>query len=150
MDPRISVFIDRKFGQRVYRLHRWMYRVTGGLLGGTSPMGPMLLLTTKGRRSGEPRTVPLLYMEDGARFVVVGSNGGRPQPPLWLLNLRVHPEAEVQVGRKRHRVRAQILEGAAREPLWQRLGQYYNGWSHYQTLTDRAIPAVVLEPVGKA
>lgn len=146
MDPRVSVFIDRKFGQRVYRLHRWMYRVTGGLLGGASPMGPMLLLTTRGRRSGEPRTVPLLYMEDGERFVVVGSNGGRPEPPAWLLNLRANPEAEVQVGRRRHRVRAEILEGAAHGPLWDRLGQYYNGWAHYQTLTDRPIPAVVLRP----
>jgi len=146
VDPRVSVFIDRKLGQRVYRLHRWMYRVTGGLLGGTSPMGPMLLLTTKGRRSGEPRTVPLLYMEDGERFVVVGSNGGRPEPPAWLLNLRANPEAEVQVGRRHHRVRAEILGGPAHNPLWERLGQYYNGWAHYQTLTDRPIPAVVLRP----
>jgi deazaflavin-dependent oxidoreductase (nitroreductase family) len=142
----VSVFIDRKLGQRVYRLHRWMYRVTGGLLGGTSPMGPMLLLTTRGRRTGEPRTVPLLYMEDGERFVVVGSNGGRPESPAWLLNLRANPEAEVQVRRRHHRVRADILEGTARGPLWERLGQYYNGWAHYQTLTDRPIPAVVLRP----
>jgi len=146
MDPRVSVFIDRKLGQPVYRLHRWMYRVTGGLLGGTSPMGPMLLLTTRGRRSGEPRTVPLLYMEDGERFVVVGSNGGRPEPPAWLLNLRANPEAEIQVGRRRQCVRAEILDGAAHGPLWERLSQYYNGWAHYQTLTDRPIPAVVLRP----
>ena len=77
----------------------------------------------------------------------MGSNGGRQSPPAWLLNLRANPEADVQVGRKRHRVRAEILEGAARGPLWERLERYYNGWAHYQTLTDRPIPAVVLRPL---
>ena len=146
IDPRISVAIDRTIGRLVYPAHRWMYRVTRGLLGGWSPMGPMLLLTTTGRRSGQARTVPLLYMEDGPRFVVVGSNGGRPEPPAWLLNLRARPEAEVQVGGRRVRVRAEILEGAARAPVWERLTRYYDGWAHYQTLTDRDIPAVVLTP----
>ena len=147
MKPTTAVRIDRSVGRLVYRLHRWMYRLTGGMLGGTSSVGPMLLLTTKGRRSGEARTVPLLYMDDGGRYVVVGSNGGRPAPPAWLLNLRANPDAEVQVGSQRHRVRAEILDGAARGPLWERLTQFYAGWAHYQTLTDRSIPAVVLKPV---
>jgi deazaflavin-dependent oxidoreductase (nitroreductase family) len=147
MNPRTAVRIDRTVGPLVYRLHRWMYRLTGGFFGQSSPVGPMLLLTTTGRKSGQARTVPLLYMEDGGRFVVVGSNGGRPQPPAWLLNLRAVPEAEVQVGGERRRVRAEILEGAARGALWERLTQFYAGWAHYQTLTERAIPAVVLTPV---
>ena len=148
MNPRTAVLIDRTVGPLVYKLHRWMYRMTGGLLGQSSSVGPMLLLTTTGRRSGQPRTVPLLYMEDGARFVVVGSNGGRPQPPAWLLNLTANPSGEVQVGKLRHRVRAEILHGAARGDLWNRLGQFYAGWAHYQTLTDRSIPVVVLTPVS--
>ena len=148
MNPRTAVLIDRTVGPLVYKLHRWMYRMTGGLLGQSSSVGPMLLLTTTGRRSGQPRTVPLLYMEDGARFVVVGSNGGRPQPPAWLLNLTANPSGEVQVGKQRHRVRAEILYGAARGDLWDRLGQFYAGWAHYQTLTDRSIPVVVLTPVS--
>jgi len=147
VNPRTAVRIDRTVGPLVYRLHRWMYRMTGGLLGRTSPVGTMLLLTTTGRRSGHARTVPLLYMEDGGRFVVVGSNGGRPEPPAWLLNLRANPDASIQVGSRHHRVRAEILDGAARGALWDRLTQYYAGWAHYQTLTDRAIPAVVLAPV---
>ena len=147
MNPRTAVLIDRTVGPLVYRLHRWMYRMTGGLLGQSSSVGPMLLLTTTGRRSGQARTVPLLYMEDGGRFVVVGSNGGRPQPPAWLLNLTANPRADVQVGRLRHRVQAEILHGAARGDLWTRLGQFYAGWAHYQTLTDRSIPVVVLTPV---
>jgi F420H(2)-dependent quinone reductase len=148
VNPRTAVLIDRTVGPLVYKLHRWMYRMTGGLLGQSSSVGPMLLLTTTGRRSGQPRTVPLLYMEDGARFVVVGSNGGRPRPPAWLLNLTANPSGEVQVGRLRHRVRAEILHGAARGDLWNRLGQFYAGWAHYQTLTDRSIPVVVLTPVS--
>jgi len=121
--------------------------MSGGLLGQSSSVGPMLLLTTTGRRSGQARTVPLLYMEDGGRFVVVGSNGGRPQPPAWLLNLTANPRAEVQVGKLRHRVQAEILHGAASGDLWTRLGRFYAGWAHYQTLTDRSIPVVVLTPV---
>jgi deazaflavin-dependent oxidoreductase (nitroreductase family) len=148
VNPRTAVLIDRTVGPLVYKLHRWMYRMTGGLLGQSSSVGPMLLLTTTGRRSGQPRTVPLLYMEDGTRFVVVGSNGGRPQPPAWLLNLTANPSGEVQVGKLRHRVRAEILHGAARGDLWNRLGQFYAGWAHYQTLTDRSIPVVVLTPVS--
>jgi deazaflavin-dependent oxidoreductase (nitroreductase family) len=147
VNPKTAVRIDRTVGPLVYKLHRWMYRLTGGFFGQTSPVGPILLLTTTGRKSGQRRTIPLLYMEDGGRFVVVGSNGGRPEPPAWLLNLRVDPRAEVQVGSRRHRVRAEILDGADREALWQRLTQYYAGWAHYQTLTERPIPAVVLVPV---
>jgi len=147
MNPRTAVLIDRTVGPVVYRLHRWMYRMTGGLLGQSSSVGPMLLLTTIGRRSGQPRIVPLLYMEDGGRFVVVGSNGGRPAPPAWLLNLGAHPEAEVQVGRLHYRVQAEVLHGDARGDLWDRLGRFYSGWAHYQTLTDRSIPVVVLTPV---
>ena len=146
MRPEIAVLIDRTVGPLIYPLHRWLYRATGGAIGGSSPVGPMLLLTTRGRRSGEPRTVPLLYMPDGDRWVVVGSNGGRPNPPAWLGNLRADPEAEVQVGRARHRVRAEILEGPARDALWERLTRFYDGWAHYQTLTNRPIPAVVLTP----
>jgi deazaflavin-dependent oxidoreductase (nitroreductase family) len=147
VNPRTAVLIDRTIGPVVYRLHRWMYRMTGGLLGQSSSVGPMLLLTTTGRRSGQPRTVPLLYMEDGGRFVVVGSNGGRPDPPAWLLNLTANPTADVQVGRLHHSVQAEILRGPARAHLWTRLGQFYAGWAHYQTLTDRSIPVVVLTPV---
>lgn len=148
MKPETSVRIDRTVGPVIYPLHRWLYRLTGGAVGQSSPVGPMLLLTTTGRRSGQARTVPLLYMPDGERFVVVGSNGGRPEFPFWLLNLRSNPDAEVQIGRQRQHVRAQILDGAARGELWERLTRFYEGWAHYQTLTDRSIPAVVLAPAG--
>ncbi|MGH9092856.1 MAG: nitroreductase/quinone reductase family protein [Acidimicrobiales bacterium] len=134
-------------GRRIYPLHVRLYRLTGGLVGHWSPLGPMLLLTTTGRRSGEPRTTALLYMADGDDFLVVGSNGGRDRPPAWLLNLEASPLATVQTGRRRHAVAAEVLRGADRAAIWPRLVDHYSGWDHYRHLTDRDIPAVRLRPL---
>jgi deazaflavin-dependent oxidoreductase (nitroreductase family) len=103
----------------------------------------MLLLTTTGRKSGEPRTTPLLYMADGEDFVVVGSNGGREEAPLWVRNLQATPKAVVQAGRRRHRVVAHFATGAEGVELWPKLSAYYHGWDYYKTLTDRELPVVV-------
>jgi len=146
MNPKLTVMFDRKIGRRFYPLHRRMYTMTGGLIGHHSGMGPILLLTTTGRRTGEARTTPLLYMPDGDDFVVVGSNGGRDQPPAWLLNLRALPAATVQVRRQRFQATAEVLDEAARQGLWPRLTDHYEGWSYYQTLTERDIPVVRLRP----
>src|SRR5438034_1014549 len=83
-----AVRLDRTVGRFIYPVHRMLYRLTGGRVGQKSAQGPMLLLTTTGRKSGQPRTQPLLYMPDGDNYVVVASNGGRDQPPAWWLNLR--------------------------------------------------------------
>ena len=144
VNPKVTVLFDRKVGRRFYPWHRRLYQLTGGLIGHHSGMGPILLLTTTGRRSGEARTTPLLYMSDGDDFVVVGSNGGRDQAPGWLLNLRKDPAATVQVRRRRVRVGAEVLEGAAKQELWPRLIEHYQGWSYYQTLTERDLPVVRL------
>lgn len=144
VDPERTVAFDRRFGRRFYRLHCRVYRLTGGLIGHRSTMGRMLLLTTTGRRSGQARTTPLLYMPDGPNFVVVGSNGGRDQPPAWLLNLEAHPGADIQVGRRRMTVTAQVLRGAQAQDLWPRLVAHYAGWGYYRQLTDREIPVVRL------
>jgi len=146
--PKAAVAFDRKLGRRFYPMHRRVYQLTGGLIGHHSGMGPILLLTTTGRRSGAPRTTPLLYMPDGEDFVVVGSNGGRHQPPAWVLNLEADPSAAVQVRRRRFRADAEVLRGPAKDALWPRLAEHYDGWSYYQTLTDREIPVVRLRPVG--
>jgi F420H(2)-dependent quinone reductase len=144
MDPKHAVAFDRKVGRWFYRVHCRAYRLTGGLVGHRSRMGPMLLLTTTGRRTGERRTTPLLYMPDDADFVVVGSNGGRDRPPAWLLNLEASPEAEIQVGRRKTAVVAEVLRGANKDEFWPRLTEHYQGWSYYQQLTDREIPVVRL------
>ena len=108
----LLVHFDRTIGRRFYRIHRFVYRWTGGLIGHRTPAGPILLLTTVGRKSGHRSTTPLLYMPDGPLFVVVGSNGGRDQPPAWVLNLAATPAAEIQVGRRRLPVEAHIRHAA--------------------------------------
>lgn len=144
----LSLWFDHTVGRRLYPVHVWLYRRTGGRIGHHSFMGPMLLITTTGRTSGLPRTTPLLYMPDGDGFVVVGSNGGRDRAPNWLRNLEADPRAEVQAGRRRLAVQAEILYRPAKDELWERLRHHYVGWSRYQEQTDRDLPAVRLRPVA--
>jgi F420H(2)-dependent quinone reductase len=144
VDPKYTVKLDRTVGRWVYPLHRQLYERTGGRIGHRSMFGPILLLTTTGRRSGQARTTPLLYMPDAESFWVVASNGGRPETPSWLHNLRALPEATVQAGTNKVDVDAEILAGPDRERIWSRLTEYYRGWSYYQQLTDRQLPAVHL------
>jgi deazaflavin-dependent oxidoreductase (nitroreductase family) len=127
-------------------LHRFVYRASGGWIGGWLPGQRFLLLTTTGRRTGRERTMPLLYVPDGGRFVVVGSNGGDDRPPAWWLNLQAVPEACVQAGRERRRVRARQAHGAELADLWARLEQSYRYYADYRRRTSREIPVVVLEP----
>jgi F420H(2)-dependent quinone reductase len=149
MDPvwaKFTVWFDRTIGRHSYRIHRRLYRWTGGLIGHRTMAGPMLLLTTVGRRTGQPRTTRLLYMPDGPGFVVVGSNGGRPEPPAWILNLTATPQVELQVGRRRCAAEAHILTGEAQADMWPRLIGHYPGWGSYQALTEREIKVVSLVP----
>jgi len=106
----------------------------------------MLLITTVGRKSGQPRTTPLLYMPNGDGFVVVGSNGGRDQPPAWVLNLTANPGVKLLVGRRRTDAVAHILSEEERATVWPRLLDHYPSWGNYQELTNRAIRVVSLEP----
>src|SRR5690349_23415600 len=110
----------------VGKLNVPLYRLTRGRVGGRVGKGPVLLLTTTGRKSGQPRTAPVLYLADGDRFVVINTNAGNAKTPAWSLNLRADPEAEVEVGRKQVKVRARIAEGEEREDLWRRHMQQYS------------------------
>jgi len=127
-------------------LHRFVYRTSGGWIGGRLPGQRFLLLTTVGRRSGQTRVMPLLYVRDGDRFVVVGSNGGDDRPPAWWLNLQAQPAAQVQAGRERQRVSARQARGAELDRLWARLEASYRYYADYRRRTSREIPVVVLEP----
>jgi deazaflavin-dependent oxidoreductase (nitroreductase family) len=131
----------------LWRFHRWVYRISGGRVGGRLLGVPMLLLTTTGRRSGQPHTTALTYLTEGAHFVVVASNGGAPHHPAWLLNLRAHPEVQIQVGPTLHRVRAREAADPERQRLWTRMVQLYAGYGGYQARTTRRIPVVILKPV---
>ncbi len=125
-----------------------MYRVTNGKAGGRLAGGPVLLLTTTGRKSGRERTVPLLYLPDGENLVVVGSNGGTATHPAWWLNLRSNPEATVEVGGRKTRVRAEEAGPAEKERLWPSLVEMYGGYEGYRRRTDREIPVVILRPLS--
>jgi F420H(2)-dependent quinone reductase len=129
-------------------LHRSLYRRTGGRVGGKMGKVPVLLLTTTGRKSGQPRTQPLSYTEAGDGYAVIASKGGAPQHPLWYLNLQANPLADVTVGRETRKVRARDTEGEERQRLWHALADLYPGYDKYAQKTTRQIPVVVLEPVA--
>ena len=123
-----------------------LYRLTRGRVGGRVGRAPVLLLTTTGRKSGASRTAPVLYMRDGERLVVIGSNAGNVRPPAWALNLRANPEASVEVGADKSAVRARVAEGEERDGLWRRMNEQYGGFEDYRARTSRDIPVLVLEP----
>jgi deazaflavin-dependent oxidoreductase (nitroreductase family) len=116
-------------------------------LGGPGVL-PTLLLTTKGRKSGEPRALPLIYGNAGDDYVVIASKGGLPNHPIWYLNLQADSACELQVGAKHRAARARVAEGAEREQLWKQMVEIYPPYTAYQeTAGARIIPVVVLAPV---
>jgi deazaflavin-dependent oxidoreductase (nitroreductase family) len=123
-----------------------VYRLSGGRLMGKIGRAPVLLLTTTGRKSGQPRTAPVVYLADGERLSVIGSNAGNARTPAWSLNLKANPNAEVEVGRERRQVWARIAEGEERVDLWRRHNEQYAGFDDYEARTDRDIAVFVLEP----
>jgi F420H(2)-dependent quinone reductase len=131
------------------QLHRWVYRRSGGRVGGQLLGVPILLLTTTGRRSGLPHTTALTYLTDDAHYAVVASNGGARQHPAWLHNLRAFPHAQIQVGARVYRVHAREAAGDERERLWNQMVHLYGGYRGYQSRTRRQIPVVVLEPMSQ-
>ena len=125
--------------------HLALYRATGGRIGGRLGALRVLLLTTTGRKSGRARTAPLVYFEDGARLVLVGSNGGGPRDPLWWQNLKHTPEATVQLGAETRRVRARLAAPEERARIWPRVVRENPAYGRYEGLTEREIPVVLLE-----
>ncbi len=123
-----------------------LYRLSGGRIGGSINQAPVLLLTTTGRKSGQLRTAPVVYLADSENLVVIGSNAGHDRTPAWSLNLEANPDAEVEVGRERRAVRARVAEGEERADLWRRHNEQYSGFDEYEARTDRDIALFVLEP----
>jgi deazaflavin-dependent oxidoreductase (nitroreductase family) len=124
--------------------HVRVYRETGGEQGYNWRGTEILLLTTKGRRSGEPRTTPLIHRVDAGRWVVVASKGGWQNNPVWFQNLEADPNAEVEVRDERIPVVANVAEGDERLRLWGLMTEVWPDYDAYQKRTDRQIPVVVL------
>lgn len=128
-------------------LNVWVYRASGGRIGGRFRYGaPVLLLTTVGRRSGQRRTAPLLYERDGENLVVVASKGGMSRHPLWYRNLESNPEVEVEVGSEKKKMTARRASPEEKAALWPRLVAMYPDYDVYQARTRRDIPVVILSP----
>src|SRR3954469_5494565 len=128
--------------------HVRRYRETDGEEGYAWREGSkILLLTTRGRNSGNETTTPLIFGLDGDNPVIVASKGGAPDHPGWYKNLSKRPEAAVQTKGEKFRARARDAEGEERERLWRMMNGEWSHYDEYQQKTERAIPVVVLERI---
>jgi F420H(2)-dependent quinone reductase len=135
-------------GRGAKKLHSSIYRASDGRVWGTMFGGPILLLNTTGRKSGQRRTTPLMYASDGEDYILIASNGGAPRHPAWYLNLMANPDATVEVGDREVRVRAEEAHQEEKARLWQKMVEVYSGYDNYQRKTEREIPLVVLHPLA--
>ena len=126
--------------------HAGVYRATGGKLFGRMGKSPILLLNTVGRKTGRKRTSPLLYVMDGEDFVIIASKGGAPTHPAWYLNLKANPDATVEVGDRKVRVRAEEVDSEEKVRLRQKMVEMYPTYDDYQRKTKREIPLLILRP----
>jgi deazaflavin-dependent oxidoreductase (nitroreductase family) len=130
--------------KRMGRWHVRLYRWTGGILGGRMDGLDMLLLTTRGRKSGLERTVPLPYFRDGDRYLLIASYGGNARNPAWLENITADGDVTIQVGFRRRKAHATVASGAERERLWTAVTSMFPRYLAYQEKTARQIPVVVV------
>ena len=120
------------------------FRANGGQTAGPYAALPLLLLTTIGARTGQPRTSPLMYIPDGDQLLVLASNFGAPKHPDWYQNLLVHPHVTVEVGAETYRATAVTLTGIEREQSWARIVERSPHLAELQRTTRRQIPLVAL------
>lgn len=125
------------------RFEAWRFRRSGGRTRGPGK-NPQLLLTTVGRKSGQPRTAPLFYVADGDLLVVVASFGGSDTHPAWWLNLQASGRGTVELAGESFDVTPKVLEGEEREHYWRQLTQFWPSYDEYAKKTSRPIPVVGL------
>jgi deazaflavin-dependent oxidoreductase (nitroreductase family) len=121
------------------------FRANEGKVGGPFEGAPMVVLTSKGEKTGKPHTNPLMYLPDGDRVVVFGSYGGAPENPQWFNNLVANPDATAEVGTETFPVKATVAEGEERDRLYEEQKKRYPQFGEYETKTTRKIPVVILE-----
>jgi deazaflavin-dependent oxidoreductase (nitroreductase family) len=125
--------------------HTQRYRETGGEEGHEWQGTKTLLLTTTGRKSGEPRELPLIYGRSGEDYLIVASKGGADTPPAWYVNLKANPEVEVQVMDERFKARAREATPDEKPEMWKTMTAEWPAYDDYQRKTEREIPIIVLE-----
>lgn len=141
---------QERFGSIVVRYmsraNKWLYRATGGRLGGSFFGAPVMFLTTIGRKSGEARTVPLLCLAEGETLVTVASKGGMSHHPMWYRNLAANPAVEVEFQGRTRAMTAHTATPGEKQQWWPKLVAMYPDYAAYQARTERDIPVVVLTP----
>jgi deazaflavin-dependent oxidoreductase (nitroreductase family) len=143
---RISMAMPDSWLKATGKLNVPIYRLSRGRIFGSIGTAPVLLLTSTGRRSGQQRTAPVVFLADGERYVVIGSNAGNERTPAWSYNLQANPDAEIELRGTRKLVRARAAEGEERAELWRKVNAMYEGFDDYDAKTSRDIAVFVLEP----
>jgi deazaflavin-dependent oxidoreductase (nitroreductase family) len=122
---------------------------SGTMTSGPFKGAPLLLLTTRGAKTGQTRVNPLVYTRDGERYVIIASKGGSPTNPDWYHNVVAHPDVTLEIGGQRFVARAKMAKGAERDRLYDAQAAIMPGFAEYQRKTSRRIPVVVLEPIAQ-
>ena len=137
------------------RFNTWIYKATGGRLGYSwrggsnrfSAPPPVGILTTTGRKSGQPRDSPLLFLREGNRIVLVASQGGRATNPMWYLNIQANPRVKFQIKNEVLELTARDATDSERDEYWPKLDAIYPDFANYRSWTDRKIPIILCDPV---
>lgn len=129
------------------KANTWLFKKSGGRLGNKFLRGAEVgILTTIGRKSGEARDSPLLFLQEGRRIVLVASQGGRATNPMWYLNLRANPQITFQTKKETLELVARDATDAERDEYWPKLDAMYPDFQNYRSYTDRKIPIVICDP----
>ena len=127
----------------------WIYRLSGGRFGSKFLRGaPVCLVTTTGKKSGQPRTIALIYLQDGANVIFVASKGGMSHHPAWYFNMLAKPEIQVQIGTEPVSMRVRQASSEEKAALWPRLCAIYPDYDDYQARTTRDIPVMIASPTA--
>jgi len=129
--------------------HAFIYRLTGGRFGASMRGMKVLLISTRGRKSGRTYTTPIGYFERQDGYLVVASNSGKPVHPAWFLNLKANPQVTVQVKDRVFQVIAEILPSDQRAAAWKQVIEAAPVYAGYESRTSREIPLVLLKPQGQ-
>jgi deazaflavin-dependent oxidoreductase (nitroreductase family) len=129
------------------KANTWIFKKTGGRFGDKFLRGaPVGILTTTGRKSGEPRESPLLFLQEGRRIILVASQGGRANNPMWYLNLKANPQITFQTKHELLHLTAREATDVERDEYWPKLDAMYSDFATYRSYTDRKIPIIICDP----